>query len=114
MASPSVATDSSSDSKLEIWKDAIYEQCQNRGDETKLFTQADILDFNVIPNRDVGTLLRVVQALCDDKLLNPVSHVGGLAWRWKSAEEAEKYVIFTSNALSRCQYCRLEYWWRTH
>lgn len=88
--SPSAATTSSTDSKLEVWKDMLYEKFQKAGDENELFTQYDLLDFDVIPNRDTVTLLKCLQSLTNDRLLIAVSSQTGLAWRWRSVEDAEK------------------------
>ncbi|KAK2025453.1 RNA polymerase Rpc34 subunit [Colletotrichum zoysiae] len=96
-ASPSAATTSSTDSKMEVWKEALYEHFQKAGDEAQLFTQYDILDFDVIPNRDTVTLLKVLQSLTNDRLLIAVSSQTGLAWRWRSVEDAEKYKLCSTD-----------------
>ncbi|KAK2018631.1 RNA polymerase Rpc34 subunit [Colletotrichum eremochloae] len=96
-ASPSAATTSSTDSKMEIWKETLYEHFQKAGDENQLFTQYDILDFDVIPNRDTVTLLKVLQSLTNDRLLIAVSSQTGLAWRWRSVEDAEKYKLCSTD-----------------
>ncbi|KAL2124988.1 hypothetical protein VTJ04DRAFT_1353 [Mycothermus thermophilus] len=89
MASDSTADDAA---KLKTLKDALYEEMRQHGSETRLFTQRDLLDLNVIPNNNVMLLVRVVQGLCDDKLLvGTTNHHAGLAWRWRSREEAKKY-----------------------
>ncbi|KAL2261760.1 hypothetical protein VTK26DRAFT_3436 [Humicola hyalothermophila] len=89
MATDSLADDSA---KLKILKDALYEEMRQHGSETRLFTQKDLLDLNIIPNNNVMLLVRVVQGLCDDKLLvGTTNHHAGLAWRWRSREEAKKY-----------------------
>jgi len=89
MASDTLADDSA---KLLILKDALYEEIRQHGSETRLFTQKDLLDLNIIPNNNVLLLVRVVQALTDDKLLvGTTNHHAGLAWRWRSREEAKKY-----------------------
>ncbi|KAK1547669.1 RNA polymerase Rpc34 subunit [Colletotrichum paranaense] len=95
--SPSAATTSSTDSKLEVWKDMLYEKFQKAGDENELFTQYDLLDFDVIPNRDTVTLLKCLQSLTNDRLLIAVSSQTGLAWRWRSVEDAEKYKLCTTD-----------------
>ncbi|WYZ44499.1 hypothetical protein EsH8_VII_000935 [Colletotrichum jinshuiense] len=95
--SPSVATTSSTDSKLEVWKETLYEAFQKAGEEGQLFSQYDILDFEVIPNRDTVTLLKVLQSLTNDRLLIAVSSQTGLAWRWRSVEDAEKYKLCSTD-----------------
>ncbi|KAL0935545.1 DNA-directed RNA polymerase III subunit rpc6 [Colletotrichum truncatum] len=91
------ATTSSTDSKLEVWKETLYDAFQKAGDENHLFTQYDILDFEVIPNRDTVTLLKVLQSLTNDRLLIAVSSQTGLAWRWRSVEDAEKYKLCSTD-----------------
>jgi len=77
--------------KLQILKDALYDEIRQHGSETRLFTQKDLLDLNIIPNSNVLLLVRVVQGLTDDKLLvGTTNHHAGLAWRWRSREEAKK------------------------
>lgn len=90
-AAPSpAATTSSTDSKLEVWKESLYDAFQKAGDENQLFSQYDISEFDVIPNHDTVTLLKVLQSLTNDRLLIAVSSQTGLAWRWRSTEDAEK------------------------
>ncbi|KAL2137272.1 hypothetical protein VTI74DRAFT_5003 [Chaetomium olivicolor] len=88
-----MASDNKADNpaKIAILKDALYEEIRQHGSETRLFTQRELLDLNIIPNGDVGLLLKVVQALTDDKLLVGITNHAGLAWRWRSREEAKKY-----------------------
>lgn len=76
--------------KFEILKQALYDACRANGDEYHLYTQYDLLDLGIIPNRDSQMLLRTVQSLTNDKLLIAVSAQGGLAWRWRPKAEAEK------------------------
>lgn len=88
MATSSTADDSA---KLQILKDALYEEMRQHGSETRLFTQNDLLDLGIIPNNNVVLLVRAVQGLTDDKLLvGTTNHHAGLAWRWRSREEAKK------------------------
>ncbi|KAK4193223.1 DNA-directed RNA polymerase [Podospora australis] len=82
--------------KLQIFKDTLYDTVQQHGSETRLFSQRDLLDLDVIPEDaklgKLGLLLQVVQALCDDKLfIGTNSPTSGLAWKWRSREEAKKY-----------------------
>ncbi|KAK4240443.1 hypothetical protein C8A03DRAFT_13253 [Achaetomium macrosporum] len=89
MAANGIADDSA---KLQILKDALYDEIRQHGSETRLFGQQDLLDLNIIPRNDVTLLVRVIQALTDDKLLvGTTNHHAGLAWRWRSREEAKKY-----------------------
>lgn len=84
-----------SDTKIQILKDALYEEIRQHGSEARLFTQKDLLDLDIIPNNDIVLLIQVIQGLCDDKLLvaTETQHAG-LAWRWRSREEAKKYVLY--------------------
>ncbi|CRK43575.1 hypothetical protein BN1723_016216, partial [Verticillium longisporum] len=90
---PSTATPTSSatdPTKLEVIKQAIYEACQNNGGEDQLYTQDDLLELDVIPNRDASLLLKALQSLSNEKLLNAVATQSGLAWRWRPKAEAAK------------------------
>ncbi|KAK3300589.1 RNA polymerase Rpc34 [Chaetomium fimeti] len=90
MASGSTADDAGA--KLQILKDALYDEMRQHGSEARPFSQKDLNDLNIIPNNDVNLLLSVVQRLCDDKLLVGIAnHHAGMAWRWRSREEAKKY-----------------------
>ncbi|KAL2756540.1 hypothetical protein ACRALDRAFT_1048842 [Sodiomyces alcalophilus JCM 7366] len=84
-------------SKFEILKQALYDACRTNGDENNLYTQYDLLDLGIIPNRDAQMLLKTVQSLTNDKLLIAVSVQGGLAWRWRSKAEADKYKQCTTD-----------------
>lgn len=77
--------------KIQIWKDALYEEVRQHGSEARHFTQQDLLDLGVIPNNDTLLLLNVVQGLTSDKLLVGVTGGStGIAWRWRSREDAKK------------------------
>lgn len=93
-ASPSTATTASTattdPAKLDVIKQAVYEVMVANGGEERLYTQYDLFEFDVIPNRDPQLLLKTVQSLTNDKLLIAVNVQGGLAWRWRSREEAKK------------------------
>ena len=87
------STGSEDPAKLEILREALYEQCQNHGSQTRLYSQKDLLELGVIPEENAVLLLRVVQQLCDEKLLIPVNDPRqGLLWKWRSEEDALKYV----------------------
>jgi len=96
MASDGKAEDSV---KIQILKDALYDEMRQHGSESRAFSQKDILDLNIIPNGNLELLLQVVQRLCDDKLLVGIAnHHAGMAWRWRSKEEAKKYAFFCTEA----------------
>ncbi|KAJ9150385.1 DNA-directed RNA polymerase III subunit RPC6 [Pleurostoma richardsiae] len=89
-----MATSSDADdpSKFELLKDALYDQCQQNGSDSRLYTQKDLLDLRIVPNNDGHMLLRIVQSLTDERLLIPVNDQRvGLAWKWRSREDARKY-----------------------
>ncbi|KAF4125005.1 hypothetical protein GMORB2_3844 [Geosmithia morbida] len=84
--------------KLAVWKDALYDKVRESGRENDLFTQDNLMDLGVIPNGDKGLLLRVVQALSDDKLFVTMREASGnVFWKWRDAQEAHKYKQCTSD-----------------
>lgn len=79
--------------KVEILKDALYEEMTQHGSSERLYNQNDLISLNVIPKNDLSLLLKVVQGLCDDRLLIATSdNRMGIAWRYRSREDARKYV----------------------
>ena len=77
--------------KLAVWKEALYDRCRESG--TDMFSQDDLLRLDVIPNRDLMLLARVVQSLSDDKLFITMREASGqVLWKWRDAQEAHKYV----------------------
>jgi DNA-directed RNA polymerase III subunit RPC6 len=78
--------------KLEILKDALYEEMRQHGDQERLYNQSDLMGLNVIPKNDLGLLLNVIQGLTADQLVVAVSDSrAGIAWRYRSREDAKKY-----------------------
>ncbi|CAM1504400.1 Fc.00g019910.m01.CDS01 [Cosmosporella sp. VM-42] len=89
MPTPAVEGDAES-AKLGVWKEALYERCRDSG--TDMFSQDDLLRLDVIPNRDLMLLARVVQSLSDDKLFITMREgSGAVLWKWRDAQEAHKY-----------------------
>lgn len=79
--------------KVEILKDALYEEMTQHGSSERLYNQNDLISLNIIPKNDLTLLLKVVQGLCDDRLLIAASdNRMGISWRYRSREEARKYV----------------------
>lgn len=76
--------------KLQLFKDALYDEARQHGSESRLFNQQDLLDLGIIPNNDANLLLAVVQGLTSDKLFVGVTGTHGIAWRWRSREDAKK------------------------
>ncbi|ROW11806.1 hypothetical protein VPNG_05030 [Cytospora leucostoma] len=90
MATASPAGSDPDPTKLSVLKDALYDQCVQNGDESHLYSQDELLSLGVTD--DANTLLRIVQALTDDRLLVLVARQGGgLCWKWRPAEDAAKY-----------------------
>ncbi|KID78824.1 uncharacterized protein G6M90_00g026210 [Metarhizium brunneum] len=92
-AAPVAAGGSESDgAKLAVWKEALYERCKEAGPGNDLFSQDDLLRLDVIPNKDLLLLARVVQSLSDDKLFITMREASGqVLWKWRDAQEAHKY-----------------------
>lgn len=92
MATPPAAPAGEPDAaKLAIWKEALYERCKEAWPGNDLFSQDDLLRFDVIPNRDLLLLARVVQSLSDDKLFITMREASGqVLWKWRDAQEAHK------------------------
>lgn len=78
--------------KLSVWKQALYEQCKETFPENGLFSQDDLLRLDVIPNRDLMLLARVIQSLSNDKLFVTFRESSGqVSWKWRDSQEAHKY-----------------------
>jgi DNA-directed RNA polymerase III subunit RPC6 len=77
----------------------LYDACAPlvAEDPTIIFNQAFIFDLGIIPNRDVNVLLKVTQALVNDKLFK-ILQSEGLAWRLRSQEEARQSVLPPSSS----------------
>lgn len=77
--------------KLAVWKDALYQRVQETTRENDLFGQDELINLSVIPNNDKALLMRVIQALTDDKLFVTMKDPSGdLVWKWRPAQEAHK------------------------
>lgn len=99
MAPPAAASASASGSnggaddsnKLTIWKELLYERVREMSRPDDPFSQDDLVDLGVIPNGDKLLLIKVIQALSDDKLFVTMrDHSGNVCWKWREAEEAHK------------------------
>lgn len=94
-AAPLGGANEADNAKLSVWKEALYERCKEAGSANgnDLFSQDDLLRLDVIPNRDLALLIRVVQSLTDDKLFVTMREASGqVLWKWRDAQEAHKYV----------------------
>ena len=87
-------TMASSTADITALKAKLYDACLPlvEYDPKRYFNQASIFDLNIIPNNDVNILLRVTQALVNEKLFK-ILQSEGLAWRLRSVEEARKFVF---------------------
>lgn len=91
MPTPVSVDGDASTAKLAVWKEALYDRCRESGSD--MFSQDELLRLDVIPNRDLMLLARVVQALSDDKLFITMREASGqVLWKWRDAQEAHKYV----------------------
>lgn len=88
-AGPSRANGNDADAaKLAVLKELLYDRCREEGD---MFSQDDLLRMEVIPNRDLLLLARVVQSLSDDKLFITMREASGqVLWKWRDKQEAHK------------------------
>ncbi|KAG6263428.1 hypothetical protein E4U49_002253 [Claviceps purpurea] len=97
-ASAAGNSDAAGTAKLSVWKEALYERCQEFGPDSHMFSQDDLLRLDVIPNKDLLLLARVVQSLSDDKLFITMREASGqVFWKWRDAQEAHKYKKCTTD-----------------
>lgn len=69
-------------------KAALYDMCKD--DVGQMYRQNDLLELGVIPGNDPSTLLKVTQALVDEKLFKMVHDGANIAWMSRSQEDAKK------------------------
>lgn len=69
-------------------KASLYEMCKD--DVGKMYRQSDLLDLGIVPNNDPTILLKVTQALVDEKLFKMVHDGANIAWMPRSQEDAKK------------------------
>ncbi|SPO02502.1 related to RPC34 - DNA-directed RNA polymerase III, 34 KD subunit [Cephalotrichum gorgonifer] len=79
------------DSKVKIYKDALYDACRASGTDQRLFSQQELLDLGAVPAKDLNMLKTVLQQLNDERLLISCQGPNGLAFKWREQSEAEKY-----------------------
>ncbi|KAM5355321.1 hypothetical protein ACJ41O_001967 [Fusarium nematophilum] len=90
MPTPAPVEGDAATAKLAVWKEALYDRCRESG--VDMFSQDELLRLDVIPNRDLMLLARVVQSLSDDKLFITMREASGqVLWKWRDAQEAHKY-----------------------
>ncbi|CAK7223800.1 34-kDa subunit of RNA polymerase III (C) [Sporothrix bragantina] len=79
-------------SKIELLKDALYQAAVDNGGEGRLWSQQDLIDFDIIPEANLDLLMKVVQGLCSDFLFKTMNDGRiGLCWRYRPVEDAQKY-----------------------
>ncbi|ERS96475.1 hypothetical protein HMPREF1624_07388 [Sporothrix schenckii ATCC 58251] len=79
-------------SKIELLKDALYQAAVDNGGEGRLWSQQDLIDFDVIPEGNLDLLMKAVQGLCSDFLFKTMNDGRiGLCWRYRTVEDAAKY-----------------------
>ncbi|CAK7245153.1 MAG: 34-kDa subunit of RNA polymerase III (C) [Sporothrix thermara] len=79
-------------SKIELLKDALYQAAVDNGGEGRLWSQQDLIDFDIIPEGNLDLLMKVVQGLCSDFLFKTMNDGRiGLCWRYRPVEDAAKY-----------------------
>ncbi len=89
LLSPST-TGADDSSKLAVLKTALYEAIVDNSSDWRLWTQKDLENLDIVPN-NTTVLLRVIQELCNERLLRPANDGRmGICWRWRSAEDADK------------------------
>ena len=90
VAAAAVGGDAES-AKLDMWKEALYEKTRKSVGEGEAFSQQDLLALDVIPNKDLALLARVLQALSNEKLFITMrENTGQPVWKWKDPQEANK------------------------
>ncbi|KAL8757492.1 MAG: hypothetical protein Q9199_002185 [Rusavskia elegans] len=81
-------------SSLEI-KNALYARCASLPAET-VFSQHDLLDLGIIPNKDIKLLLQCTQELTGEGLFKLLTRDGRACWRVVKKEDAQKYKSLTA------------------
>ncbi|CAO1605614.1 34-kDa subunit of RNA polymerase III (C) [Xanthoria calcicola] len=84
----------SGSSRTEI-KNALYARCASLSAET-VFSQHDLLDLGVIPDKDIKLLLQCTQELTREGLFKLLTRDGRACWRVVKKEDAEKYKSLTA------------------
>jgi DNA-directed RNA polymerase III subunit RPC6 len=83
----------SSAADIAALKTKVYDACLplTAEDPKRYFNQAFIFELGIIPNNDLHILLKVTQALVNEKLFK-ILQSDGLAWRLRTVDEARKSV----------------------
>ncbi len=71
-------------------KNALYARCA-REDDGKVFFQADLLSYNIIPDNNIEKLLLYTQQLLNEGLFKLMTKDGRTCWRVVRRDDAAKY-----------------------
>ena len=72
-------------------KNALYARCANLGAD-KVYTQRDLLAFQIIPNDDLNELHSCTRQLMKEGLFKLMKQDGRTCWKVVKKEDAAKYV----------------------
>ncbi|KAI9672349.1 MAG: 34-kDa subunit of RNA polymerase III (C) [Caeruleum heppii] len=92
-AVPAAAGEPSSIKEL---KNALHTRC-SQAPSDKLFTQEDLLDMGVIPDRDPAVLIQCVNELLGEKLMNVLIKGSLPLWRVVKKVDADRYQSMTAD-----------------
>jgi hypothetical protein len=71
---------------------SLYDWCRNNRDLGHVFSQEELLDTDIIPNRDITVLLSSVQHLVASHLFKLHDRTGGtIGWELVDQEKAKRY-----------------------
>ena len=86
----SAANESSAISSTKELKHALYARCASQSAD-RIFTQQDLLAFDVTPNGDLKQLQACTTQLSKEGLLKMMTRDGKLCWKLVKKEDAAKY-----------------------
>lgn len=90
-ASPTPGPSTSKTNDVRPTAAALYNWCQANFDEGHILSQNDLLGGDIIPNKDMDLLMKVVQSLIDQRLFRTHElRTGGIGWKIESQANAEK------------------------
>ncbi len=69
----------------------LYNWCRVNYDEEHILSQKDLLEGDIIPNKDPNVLIKVAQSLIDQRLFRTHDlRSGGIGWKIVSHVSAQK------------------------
>ena len=90
-ASPTPGPSASTTKDLRAMTVALYNWCRINYDEEHILSQKDLLEGDIIPNKDPNVLLAVTQSLINERLFRTHDlRSGGIGWKIVSHVSAEK------------------------